>query len=264
MQLDDLTHYAITTRTTDMIEDAAVALAKNPASPIGLMGISFGGGLSVVAAGRPSLKGRLAFVMAFGGHADLPRTLRYLCTGIQPDGVRRTPHDYGLAIVLLGVADRVVPRPQVASLRAAILSYLEASRLDMVDKGKAALEFAHAKALEATLDEPSRTYMRFVNERDVRDLGPVLLPYVSELGGDPSLSPDRSPAPTATVYLLHGTDDNVIPAIESTLLARDLEARGVRVHLLLTPLITHAEVDRSSTTRAIWRLIDFWAKLLDD
>jgi len=228
------------------------------------MGISFGGGLSVVAAGRPSLKGRLAFVMAFGGHADLPRTLRYLCTGIQPDGVRRPPHDYGLAIVLLGVADRVVPRPQVASLRAAILSYLEASRLDMVDKGKAALEFAHAKALEATLDEPSRTYMRFVNERDVRDLGPVLLPYVSELGGDPALSPDRSPPPTATVYLLHGTDDNVIPAIESTLLARDLEARGVRVHLLLTPLITHAEVDRSSTTSAIWRLIDFWAKLLDD
>ena len=56
------------------------------------------------------------------------------------------------------------------------------------------------------------------------------------------------------MYLLHGTDDNVVPAIESTLLGRDLRARGVPVHVLLTPLITHAEVDRASTVTAIWRL----------
>jgi len=85
-----------------------------------------------------------------------------------------------------------------------------------------------------------------------------------ELGADPALSPDRSAPPAAAVYLLHGTDDNVVPAIESTLLGRDLQARGVRVHTLLTPLITHAEVDRSSTATAIWRLIDFWSKLLDE
>jgi hypothetical protein len=36
------------------------------------------------------------------------------------------------------------------------------------------------------------------------------------------------------------------------------------VHVLLTPLITHAEVDRTSTLRAIWRLIHFWANLLDE
>jgi len=269
VELPDLKQYSITTRTPDMIEDAASWMAQAPAfrgsdGRVGMLGISFGGGLSVVAAGRPSLRDRVAFVMAFGGHADLPRTLRYLCTGVQPDGVRRPQHDYGLAIVLLGAADRVVPPPQVQPLRDAILSYLEASRLDMADKAKAAVEFAHAKALEATLDEPSRTYMAYVNARDVARLGPVLLPHVSELGGDPSLSPARSPAPAAPVYLLHGTEDNVVPAIESTLLARDLRARGVRVHVLLTPLITHAEVDRSSTATAIWRLIDFWADLLHE
>jgi len=104
--------------------------------------------------------------------------------------------------------------------------------------------------------------MGYVNDRDVAHLGPVLLPHVGELGGDPSLSPSRSPDPAAPVYLLHGTEDNVVPAIESTLLARDLESRGVVVHVLLTPLITHAEVDRSSTATAIWRLIDFWARVL--
>ncbi|HTM26498.1 MAG TPA: hypothetical protein VL225_14980 [Vicinamibacterales bacterium] len=264
VQLDDLAHYMITTRTTDMIEDAAIALAKNRAAPIGMMGISFGGGLTIVAAGRPSVRGRVAWAMALGGHGDLPRTLRYLCTGVQPDGKLRPAHDYGVAIVLLGVADRVVPADQAGPLRTAILSYLEASRLDMIDKTKAAVEFVRAKTLAEGLAEPARTYMGYVNARDVAHLGPVLLPVVGAAGGDPALSPSRSAAPAAPVYLLHGTDDNVVPAIESTLLAKDLESRGVTVHVLLTPLITHAEVDRSSTASAVWRLIDFWARLLTE
>jgi predicted esterase len=66
------------------------------------------------------------------------------------------------------------------------------------------------------------------------------------------------------VFLLHGTEDNVVPAIESTLLAKDLRARNVAVHVLLTPLITHAEVDRASTVQAMWGLIDFWSRLLDE
>src|SRR5262245_2660155 len=247
VELPDLKRYEITTRTTDMIEDAAAwMLATNGQHDedgrIGMLGISFGGGLSVVAAGRPAIRERIAFVMAFGGHADLPRTLRFLCTGVQPDGTKRAPHDYGLAIVLLGAADHVVPSPQVAPLRAAILSFLEASRLDMVDKAAAAAEFARAKTLEASLAEPSRTYMDYVNTRDVVRLGPVLLPFMEALGSDPALSPARSPLPAAPVYLLHGTDDNVVPAIESTLLGRALKEADHPVHVLLTPLITHAEV----------------------
>ena len=106
--------------------------------------------------------------------------------------------------------------------------------------------------------------MDYVNTRDVARLGPVLLPHLSTLGGDPALSPARSPLPPAPVYLLHGTDDNVVPAIESVLMARELEQAHHTVHLLLTPLITHAEVDRSSTAKATWALIDFWSRLLDE
>ena len=269
VELPDLARYEITARTTDMIEDAAAWMMRRPQfygrdGRIGMMGISFGGGLAIVASARPAIRNGVAFAMALGGHADLPRTLKYLCTGIQPDGAVRPPHDYGVAIVLLGAADRVVPAGQVAPLKAAILAYLEASRLDMVDKPRARVEFTHAKALEAALPEPSRTYMDYVNTRDVAHLGPVLLPHVAELGGNPALSPERSPSPSVPVYLLHGTDDNVVPAVESTLLARDLRARHTPVHVLLTPLVTHAEVDRASTTAALWRLIDFWSKLLDE
>jgi dienelactone hydrolase len=209
VELPDLAQYAITPRTTDMIEDAALWMLGTPEfhgpdGRIGMIGISFGGGLSIVAAGRPSIGRRAAFVMAFGGHGDLPRTLRYLCTGVQADGVHRPPHDYGLAIVLLGAADRVVPPPEAEPLRDAILAYLEASRLDMVDKPKAALEFARARALEAALAEPARTYMGYVNARDVARPDLILLPHVAALGGDPALPDDRSAAPPAPVYpLLH-------------------------------------------------------------
>jgi dienelactone hydrolase len=216
VELPDLVHYQVTPRTTDMLEDAAAWMMHQPEyagdeGRVGLMGISFGGGLSIVAAGRPAIRGGIAFAMSFGGHGDLPRTLQYLCTGIQPDGTVRPPHDYGLAIVLLGAAEHVVPREQVQPLRDAILSFLEASRLDMIDKPKAAAEFAHAKSLEATLAEPSRTYMGYVNARDVKRLGPILLPHIAALGGNPALSPSRSAPPACPVYLLHGTDDTSCP-----------------------------------------------------
>ncbi|HEX5475939.1 MAG TPA: hypothetical protein VFX12_14870 [Vicinamibacterales bacterium] len=268
VELQDLAHYQITPRTTDMIEDAARWMLTQPDlardGRIGMMGISFGGGLTIVAAGRPSLRSHVAFALSFGGHGDLPRTLQYLCTGIQPDGTRRPPHDYGVAIILLGAAARVVPPAQVAPLRQAILTFLDGSRLDMFDKPAAQRQFAHARTLGAALPEPARTLMTYVNTRDTAHLGPVLLPHVSALGGDPALSPDRSPAPDCPVYLLHGSEDNVIPAIESDLLARDLRAHGVTVHQLVTPLITHAEVDRTSTATAIWHLIAFWAQALHE
>jgi len=263
-ELPDLTRYQISPRTTDMIEDAAGWLAQRWSSEmparnraVGLMGISFAGGLSVVAASR--MGDRAAWVLSFGGHGDLPRTLRYLCTGQQPDGSTRPPHDYGVVIILLGVADRMVPADQIEPLREALLTFLQASHLDMVDKAKSALEFERARELASKLPEPARTYMTWVNTRDVAHLGPALLPHVVALGGDPALSPERNPPPSAPVYLLHGADDNVVPAVESVLLARYLRERGGRVDQLATPLITHAEVDHPPGVVEIWRLIRFWA-----
>ena len=263
-ELPDLIRYQMSPRTTDMIEDGAdwVAAQWRDRMPpdrqaVGLMGISFAGGLAVVAASR--MNDRAAWVLSFGGHGDLPRTLRYLCTGQQPDGSMRPPHDYGVVIILLGVADRLVPPDQAEPLREAVRTFLRASHLDMVDKAKGALEFERARTLGAQLPEPARTLMGWVNERNVAQLGPALLPHVVAMGGDPSLSPERNPPPRAPVYLLHGADDNVIPAAESAVLAADLRTRGARVVQLASPLITHAEVDHPPGAVEIWRLIRFWA-----
>ena len=205
-------------------------------------------------------------MLAFGGHADLPRTLEYLCTGIQPDGATRPPHDYGLAIVLLSRRrPRRLRRQQVAPLRQAIRSFLEASRLDMVDKAKSAQEFERAKTLALSLDGTVADLHGLRERTRRRAAGPrAAAAHGGSSAADPALSPARSPLPSAPVFLLHGTDDNVVPAIESTLLGRHAAASGLRARVLLTPLITHAEVDRGSTMGAIWRLIDFWTDVLDE
>ena len=56
----------------------------------------------------------------------------------------------------------------------------------------------------------------------------------------------------------------MIPASESVLLAGYLSAQGTPVWQQTTPLITHAEVDRSAAARAFWDLTRFWAALLDE
>jgi fermentation-respiration switch protein FrsA (DUF1100 family) len=129
----------------------------------------------------------------------------------------------------------------------------------MVDKPRAALEFERVRKLSETLPDPARTFMSWVNTRDVAQLGPALLPHVASFGGDAALSPGRNPPPSAPVYLLHGADDNVIPAAESEMLAAYLRARGGQVTQLSTPLISHAEVDRRPGAAEIWRLVRFWA-----
>jgi dienelactone hydrolase len=294
--IPDLSQFTITPAMTDAIERAASWLAAQPAfapdGRVGLMGISFSGGLSVVAAGRPGLRDHVAYVLSLGGHDDLPRVLKYLCTGVEPPppdstsplrGVRLRPettgqtaqmewdaaevdgapppHEHGVAVILLGVAERVVPRAQIGPLKDAVKRFLRASALDRADKPQADLELTALRALAGTLPEPSATLLRYVNNRDVVHLGARLLPHVGFYGDAPALSASRSPKPSASVFLLHGTKDNVIPAAE----ARHLAARLVGatpVRLLLSGLISRAEADRPQHVGDVLELASFWGDLL--
>ena len=270
--LPDLQAYRITPSATDAIEDAVSWLAGQrayaPDGKIGVVGISFAGGLSIAAASRDSIKDKLAYVVSFGGHADLPRVMRYLATGEEtavPGVTIHPPHDYGVGVILHGLADRgVVPADQVGPLREGIATFLLGSQQTVLTPALAEKTFARAREFENTLPEPSRTYLHYVNERDTKKLGAVLLPYLNQLGAnDPALSPERTPAvPIAPVYLLHGVDDTVIPAVESALLAENLRNRGADVHLLLSGLITHAEVSKNVPVDETLRLVSFWASVL--
>jgi predicted esterase len=80
---------------------------------------------------------------------------------------------------------------------------------------------------------------------------------------DPAASPERAPRPPAApVFLLHGDDDTVIPAAESVVLGNYLRERDADVTVLLSQIITHAELDRSAAISESWKLISFWAGVL--
>jgi len=317
----DLKRFDISARTVDMIEDSAIWLSQQrrlaPSGHVGMVGISFSGGLSIVAAGRPALRPIVDFVFSFGGHSDFPRVLRYLCTGKEPAlapvagaeapayttaapnayttappnadtaappnadtaappnvgrgfspgassapaETYRRPHDYGVVIILLDVAERVVPAGQVQPLKDAILTYLLAGHYELIDKRLAKGTFDKALAMADALPEPSRAYMRMVNDRDVEQLGRLVLPLVETHPVDRTLSPDLNPPPVCTVFLLHGTDDTVIPSIETLQMERYLRGK-TRVRALLSGVITHAELDQQQGYGEVWRLVDFFAALL--
>ncbi len=280
----DLQKFKITPQVTDVIEDAVIWASGQPQfapdGKVGLLGISFSGGLSVVAAGRESIRDRIAFVLSFGGHGDLARVMHYLCSGEVLGDLERAkhssavvgadhvgvhpPHDYGVAVVLLTLADRVVPADQVAALSRGIDGFLLASSLAMTDQARALTVFAEMKTYASTLPEPSRTLMTYVNDRAVGKLGPILLPIADGLKDHPSmpaLSAERSAPPLAPVLLLHGVDDNVIPSMETVLLAEHLKGKA-QVTGLLSGLITHAEVNRAPNLTEVWRLTQFWRGII--
>ena len=283
----DLQRFRITPAVTDVIEDAIRWTSEQPAlapeGRVGVLGVSFSGGLSIVAGGRDSIRDRLAFILSFGGHGDLSRVMHYLASGEvlgNLEAARRSrvvlgaehvevhpPHDYGVAVVLLTLAGELVPAEQVGPLAAGIEGFLLASSLDMVDKPRAVEQFARMRTYAETLPEPSATLMRYVNDRAVRELGTRLLPVVDRMANHPAmpaLSPERAPAiPAAPIYLLHGSDDNVIPSVETVLLGEYLQGR-TPVLGLLSGLITHAEVNRAPTATEAWRLASFWKQVFSN
>jgi len=271
LALPDLMAYSITIQSPDVIEDAVAWMANQKAlaedGKVGIVGISFAGGLSTSAAGRPSIKDKVAFVLSFGGHGDMPRVMKYLATGEElpaPGAVTHPPHDYGVAVILYRLAEfGVVPPEQVQGLRDGVRTFLLASQLTLVSMDEANATFAKAREMAKALPEPSRTYMNYVNDRAVDKLGPVLVPFLQQLGSDdPGLSPQRATPPTAPVFLLHGDEDTVIPPAESVILGESLRSKGGNVRVLLSHIITHAELDKAGDTYEAWKLIAFWTDLL--
>jgi dienelactone hydrolase len=259
--LPELRQYRITSRSTDMIEDAAIWLLDSAFAPGGratLVGVSFAGGLTLVAAGRDSIRDRLNAVVSIGGHGSLARTLKFLTTGTLPDGSHRRPHDYAVAVVALSVVEDLVPDDQAEGLRDIVHGFLDASLDGRAGTPEGAALLEELAATAATLPEPARAIALAVLARDVRSVGQAVAPHVGPFGEDPALSPDLSPRPSTSVFLLHGTEDSVIPSTETPLTARDLEAHGTEVRWLLTPLLTHAHLITSAPLADLWALVDFW------
>jgi dienelactone hydrolase len=270
----ELSALEITPGLTDGIEQAALWLATQPAltpgGRIGMMGVSFSAGLTVVAAGRATLRDRVRYVFAFGGHDDLPRVLRYLASGIEEvssrtrtEWRRQPPHEYGVAILAHSVAKRLVPPEQVGLFRNAVASFIAASYAERHDLSRSRQQLQDLKRLTDALPEPSSLLLSDLFDGRVDELGARLLPAICFFGEETALSPARSPLPTAPVFLLHGASDSLIPARESERLAARLRGQ-TRVRLLVTNTIGHAEASGQPALLDVMQLARFWGAILDE
>ena len=260
--IGDLKSYDIRPRAVDEIErsllwtlDDSGLVDGDSDGKVGLMGICFAGGLGLSASTRPSLRERLAFVFAFGGHGDLDHTMEYLVTGELPDealseGHREEllePHIYGQAVMLRIFADRIVPEADVEPLRALLLDYLHEEE-DRVEEGIDRLGPEAARVVRLCLD------------RETIEIGSILAPHVRSVHSPDVLSPVRLEPPSCPVFLLHGSIDNVVPPSESRRLAT---WSGDRARLLISDQVVHVELEESEEVPWIdtWNLVTFWSAL---
>ena len=256
-ELSDLIDYRITRQGLDTVTDSALWLGEQrevvSSRSVGLLGFSFAGGLSLVAASEPELSGRLSYVTSVGGHHDLERVLQFLLTNRieTPAGpARMEAHEYGLLVLLYQSLEHFVPAEDHAVMRAALRSWLREER------GQA---LAHA-SLAQTL-ESEKLYARLEAGR-LQELAPELVRLLRgrehELA---ALSPSgRLARIEVPVYLLHGSADSVIPPTETEWASREL---GEREHAaLVSPLLEHVEVSKAASIVHQVELVDFMAKML--
>lgn len=230
-------------------------LARDPgvrSGGVGLLGVSFAGGLSLRVASEPALAADLAYVASIGGHHDMARVAKYFVTD-RIDTVHGEmawkAHDYGLAVLVYNEPERFVSKDDAPHLRAAVRAYLretypaaESAALAMSPEGREVFDrIAHRDrmALTATVlrELPSMT-------ETMRAASPV----------------GRMNQIHVPVFLLHGAHDDVVPPSESEFSAAEVTGE---VHLLITSKIGHAELGKDDNHFDEIRLVRFMAGLLD-
>src|SRR6478735_10836818 len=134
-ELADLADYRITPTSVDVIRSSVAYLVSDQVhvegSRVGLLGFSFAGGLSLVAAEAPETARSLSFVTSVGGHHDLRRVLRFLIHDEieTPTGVVHSPaNEYGLVVLIYGNLEHFVPAVDLESMRAGFKAWLQEDR----------------------------------------------------------------------------------------------------------------------------------------
>ncbi|MCU1257029.1 MAG: hypothetical protein JWM83_3328 [Candidatus Angelobacter sp.] len=252
-ELRDLADYRVTARTIDVIGDSAVALSTRTGSRVGVLGLSFAGGLALLAANRKEFGNSIGFVVAIGAHDDMGRVARFFAANViaRPDGIESPfqAHEYGALVLAYSHLEDFFSSSDVPIARAALRQWLWEQPDAM--KTAAALSPAGMKALDLLLHH--REQMREAL------LGEITL-HKDEMD---AVSPHGHLAQLHTaVFLLHGAGDTIIPSSETLWLAKDVPAAELKA-ALVSPALVHVDMGDKVTWQQQWQLVDFMAQVLD-
>ncbi len=227
--------YRVQAESADLIGTAAQNFAQQINVPkVGILAISFSGGLSLVAASDPQYAPAIAWVASIGGYYDLAHVLRFFATGeaVRPDGTveHREAHEYGPLIVVYDEpADFFSPHDAPMAQ--------EALQRLLHGDGKG------SEVLSRSMSPAGQQMMQNLYHKQREQLAPVILAEIEKrrdqlAAASPAGHLRFLPMP---VLLLHGSDDTIIPATELAWLKRDIAEEGVAA-ALVSPAISHVEV----------------------
>ncbi|HXA86388.1 MAG TPA: alpha/beta hydrolase [Candidatus Dormibacteraeota bacterium] len=252
-ELQDLADYRVTARTIDVIGDSAVALSTRMRRRVGVLGLSFAGGLALLAANRKEFGDSIGFVVAIGAHDDMGRVARFFAANVitRPDGIE-TPfqaHEYGALVLAYSHLEDFFSAADVPIAREALRQWLWEQPDAM--KTAAALSPAGKRELDQLLHHRDQLRESLLRESTL---------HKDEMD---AVSPHGHLAQVHTeVFLLHGAGDTIIPSSETLWLAKDVPAAELKASLV-SPALVHVDMGDKVTWQQQWQLVDFMAQVLD-
>jgi acetyl esterase/lipase len=254
-ELPDIKDYHVDSTSIKTIGESAQWFAKQTGGPVGVMGLSFSGGLALVAAADPLYKPDFKFVFAVGSQDSMGRVAQYYRTGedVRPNGtIELLPaHEYGPLVLEYEYVEDFVPHNDVAPIRAVLRAHLYEDKPAELTASAKLSDSQKSEALELMDAGSSRTHALIAS---------TIAKHADELNG---LSPRGHLAKMTTpVYLLHGQADNIIPSAETLWMASELPSESLQA-MLVSPVISH--IDFEGTKPGLydqWKLIHFFALVM--
>jgi len=255
-ELPDIKDYHVGANSIATIGDSAAWLSRQDSNhPVGVMGLSFSGGLSLMAASDPVYRPAIKFVVAVGSQDEMSRVAQYYRTGedARPEGPAETlkPHEYGALVLEYENLEDFAPKADLTSLRAVLRAHLYEDP---------AAEKAAIAALNPTQLAEATQLMDTTSAKTRAMLARSEAEHVEGMAG---VSPHgHLKNLTTPVYLLHGEGDNIIPSAETMWMESELPSETLQ-YALISPVISHLDMD-GATPGALdrWRLVHFFALVL--
>lgn len=255
-QVDELADYDVSPRSIETVGATIELLRERQgARRVGLMGTSFGGGIALLTAADARFADHVAFVVAVGAHDDLARVSGFFATDEIQDASGTTrklrAHEYGATVLVYTHAEDFFPAEDVPAAR-------DALRLWLWEKREPAREAAKK------LSPASKAKVEKLFAADIPSVRPELLAEIDRRANDmKTVSPHENLAGLrASVYLLHGEGDSVIPATETLWLAKDVPSSTLRA-VLVSPAIQHVEL-KEPTLGDKWALVHFMSQIITE
>jgi pimeloyl-ACP methyl ester carboxylesterase len=255
-ELPDIKDYHIGASSIARIGDTAVWMDHETGNrPVGVMGLSFSGSLSLLAAAEPQFRPDIKFVVAVGPEDEMSRVANYYLTGRdpRPDGKVEIlpPHEYGALVLEYEDLQDFVPAADLAAVRLVLRDHLYE---DFPAEREAMAKLTPEQMAEAKqlMDTTSPITRRMIAESDAKHLAEMA-----------SVSPEGRLAGLDTpVYLLAGEADNIVPSAETQWLERQIPRKDIKM-ALISPVISHIDLDEKGPTFGDkWRLAHFFAMVL--